>query len=210
VKQMRRVARRVALAALVLLALLASTLALFLFPPVVHVLLDVAKSAEALDIAASDAHSLSDALVRDLLVAGTFDVSLRGAPLLSPSERSHLMDVAVLFRMLLVAGSLALVVLVTLLFRVRRWFYQALYDGAHLLGIGAGLVGGALVVAFDATFSFAHQLLFPGGNWTFNPATDRLVQLYPMNFWLLAAVGYCVVLVAAAAFGRWIARRRYR
>ncbi len=89
-KQMRRAARRIGAAAFTLLALLALTLGLFLLPPVVHLLLDLADAAEILNVAAPVAHSLSDALVRDLLVGGAFDVPLSGEPLLSASERSHL------------------------------------------------------------------------------------------------------------------------
>jgi len=61
---------------------------------------------------------------------------------------------------------------------------EGVRDGAVLLGAGAALVGGAFLFAFDATFTAAHQLLFPAGTWTFNPATDRLVQLYPETFWV--------------------------
>jgi len=207
---MRRAARRIAAAAFTLLALIALTLGLFLLPPVVHLLLDLANASESLNVAAPVAHSLSDALVRDLLVGGAFDVPLSGEPLLSASERSHLVDVGVLFRILMIAGAVSLAVLTTLFIRKRRWFYQALHDGALLLGTGAALVGGAFALAFDATFTFAHELLFPAGNWTFNPATDRLVQLYPMNFWLLAAISFCVVLVGAAALGLSLARGRRR
>ena len=207
---MRRAARRIGAAAFTLLALLALTLGLFLLPPVVHLLLDLADAAEILNVAAPVAHSLSDVLVRDLLVGGAFDVPLSGEPLLSASERSHLVDVGVLFRILMIAGAISLAVLTALFIRKRRWFYQALHDGALLLGTGAALVGGAFALAFDATFTFAHELLFPAGNWTFNPATDRLVQLYPMNFWLLAAIIFCVVLVGAAALGLSLARGRRR
>jgi integral membrane protein (TIGR01906 family) len=207
---MRRAARRIAAAAFTLLALIALTLGLFLLPPVVHLLLDLANASESLNVAAPVAHSLSDALVRDLLVGGAFDVPLSGEPLLSASERSHLVDVGVLFRILMIAGAVSLAVLTALLIRKRRWFFQALHDGALLLGTGAALVGGAFALAFDATFTFAHELLFPAGNWTFNPATDRLVQLYPMNFWLLAAISFCVVLVGAAALGLSLARGRRR
>jgi integral membrane protein (TIGR01906 family) len=207
---MRRAARRIAAAAFTLLALIALTLGLFLLPPVVHLLLDLANASESLNVAAPVAHSLSDALVRDLLVGGAFDVPLSGEPLLSASERSHLVDVGVLFRILMIAGAASTAVLTALFIRKRRWFYQALHDGALLLGTGAALVGGAFALAFDATFTFAHELLFPAGNWTFKPATDRQVQLYPMNFWLLAAISFCVVLVGAAALGLSLARGRRR
>ena len=55
-KQMRRAARRIGAAAFTLLALLALTLGLFLLPPVVHLLLDLADAAESLNVAAPVAH----------------------------------------------------------------------------------------------------------------------------------------------------------
>jgi integral membrane protein (TIGR01906 family) len=207
---MRRAARRIGAAALTLLALLALTLGLFLLPPVTHLFLGVAGSADALNFEQAVTHALSDALVRDLLFGGAFDVPLNADPLLSASERSHLVDVGALFRILMAAGVLSLVALAGLYLRKRRWFFQGLHDGALLLGIGAAAVGGAFTFAFDATFTFAHELLFPAGNWTFNPATDRLVQLYPMNFWVWAAICFCVVLIGAAALGGSIARGRRR
>jgi len=210
VKQMRRAARRIGAAFLTLLALIAGTLGLFLLPPVVHLLLDLADAADNLNVAAPVAHALSDELVRDLLVGGTFGVPLGAEPLLSDSERSHLVDVGVLFRILMIVGAISLAALTTLFIRRRRWFFQALHDGALLLATGAVLAGGAFAFAFDATFTFAHELLFPGGNWTFDPATERLVQLYPMNFWLLTAISFCLVLVGAAALGILFARSQRR
>ncbi|MFM2147070.1 MAG: hypothetical protein RL546_240 [Chloroflexota bacterium] len=209
-RPVRLAVRRIGVAGITLLALLSLTLGLFLLPPVTHLFLGVAGSAETLSIDHAVACALSDALVRDLLVAGAFDVPLNGEPLLSISERSHLVDVGVLFRILMTGGALAFLALVGLYRRNRRWFIEGLHDGALLLGAGAAAVGVSFTVAFDATFTFAHELLFPAGNWTFNPATDRLVQLYPANFWVSVAISFCAVLVGAAAIGFTIARRRRR
>ena len=152
----------------------------------------------------------ADALVRDLLFSGTFDAQLGDDLFLSAAERSHLVDVGLLFRGLALFGAGALALLSLLAIRRRRWVLQGIRDGAVLLGAGAALVGGAFLFAFDATFTAAHQLLFPAGTWTFNPATDRLVQLYPETFWVAAAIGFCAVLVVTAAAGFRVARRRRR
>ena len=207
---LRRAARRALLAAAVLTALLALTLLLFLLPPVVHALLDLASAPALLGVDPEAARGLSDQLVGDLLFGGTFDAQLGGEVFLSASERSHLVDVGVLFRGLVLIGAGALALLSLLAIRRRRWLLQGVRDGAVLLGAGAALVGGAFLFAFDATFTAAHQLLFPAGTWTFNPATDRLVQLYPETFWVAAAIGFCAVLVATAAVGFRVARRRRR
>ena len=47
-----------------------------------------------------------------------------------------------------------------------------------------GVVG---ALAFGALFTLFHELAFPAGNWAFDPATQRLVQLYPLGFWQVAA-----------------------
>ena len=207
---LRRAARRALLAAAVLTALLALTLLLFLLPPVVHALLDLASAPALLGVDPEAARGLSDQLVGDLLFGGTFDAQLGGEVFLSASERSHLVDVGVLFRGLVLIGAGALALLSLLAIRRRRWALQGIRDGAVLLGVGAALVGAAFLFAFDATFTAAHQLLFPAGTWTFNPATDHLVQLYPEAFWVTAAIGFCVVLVLIAVTGFRVARRRRR
>lgn len=207
---LRRVARRALLAVAVLVALLALTLLLFLLPPVVHALLDLASAPTLLGVERPTVYALSDALVRDLLFGGTFDAQLGSEVFLSAAERSHLVDVGVLFRALTLIGAGALALLLVLAVRRRRWVLQGVRDGAVLLGGGAALVGGAFLFAFDATFTAAHQLLFPVGTWTFNPATDRLVQLYPESFWVASAIGFCAVLVATAATGFRAAQRRRR
>ena len=210
VNALRRVARRALLAAAVLVALLALTLLLFLLPPVVHALLDLASAPSILGVEPPTAYTLSDALVRDLLFGGTFDAQLGGEVFLSAAERSHLVDVGMLFRSLVQLGVGALALLSLFAMRRRRWVLQGVRDGAVLLGAGAALVGVAFLFAFDATFTAAHQLLFPAGTWTFNPATDRLVQLYPETFWVAAAIGFCVVLFITAVAGFRAARRRRR
>jgi len=208
VNRLRRVLRRGAIAAAVLGALLALTLVLFLLPPIVHLLIDASGAPQVLGVEGSVAHGLSDQLVRDLLTGGMFDARLDGDVFLRSSERSHLVDVSRLFRALLACRVVASARLCWLGLRRKSWLFQGLRCGALLLGLGAALVGAAFVMAFDATFTFAHQLLFPAGTWTFDPATDRLVQLYPERFWIAAALGYCTVLIAIAAAGYRVARRR--
>jgi len=78
--------------------------------------------------------------------------------------------------------------------RRRAWLRVAIRDGAALIVGGALLAAAAFALAFDATFTFFHGLFFAAGTWTFNPATDRLVQLYPQDFWVLAAMLFCLVL----------------
>ena len=195
-KFLRRLLRR-ALFALAAAALtIAATTAIFLTPPVVHLLLGVSDAPATLGVEPAVAEGLSDALVGDLLTDGAFDAPLGGAPLLSDGERAHLVDVGGLLRTVLGAGVGGLLLLGFARLRRRTWLRAAARDGAMLIAGGALAAAAAFALAFDATFSFFHGLFFAAGTWSFNPATDRLVQLYPERFWILAALLFCVTLAA--------------
>jgi len=194
VKPLRRLLRRSLLALAAAALAIGATTAIFLTPPVVHFLLSVSDAHTVLGVEPRVAEALSDALVGDLLTDGAFDAPLGDAPLLSASERSHLVDVGALLRAVLVAGLGGLITLAAARTRRRAWLRVAIRDGAALIVGGALVAAAAFTLAFDATFSFFHGLFFAAGTWTFNPATDRLVQLYPQEFWTLAALLFCLAL----------------
>ena len=195
-KSLRRLLRRSLLAAAAAALAIGATTAIFLTPPVVHLLLSVSDAHTVLGVEPRVAQALSDTLVGDLLTDGAFDAQLGGEPLLSPGERSHLDDVGGLLRAVLGAGLGGLLVLALARVRRRAWLRVAIRDGAALIVGGALAAAAAFALAFDTTFAFFHGLFFAAGTWTFNPATDRLVQLYPLNFWVLAAMLFCLVLAA--------------
>ena len=195
-KSLRRLLRRALLALVAAALAVAATTAIFLTPPVVHLLLQVSGAPTVLGVEPAVADGLSDALVGDLLTDGAFDAPLGDAPLLSAGERSHLVDVGGLLRSVLVGGMGGLIVLTLASLRRRAWLRAAIRDGAALIVGGALLAAAAFTLAFDATFTFFHGLFFASGTWTFNPATDRLVQLYPESFWILAALLFCLALAA--------------
>jgi len=194
VKPLRRLLRRSLLALAAAAVAIGATTAIFLTPPVVHLLLSVSDAHTVLGVEPRVAQTLSDALVGDLLTDGAFDVPLGDAPLLSAGERSHLVDVGNLLRLVLVAGLGGLILLTLARARRRTWLRVAIRDGAALIVGGALLAAAAFTLAFDATFAFFHGLFFAAGTWTFNPATDRLIQLYPQEFWTLAALLFCLAL----------------
>jgi integral membrane protein (TIGR01906 family) len=194
VKPLRRLLRRALLALAAAALAIGATTAIFLTPPVVHLLLSVSDAHTVLGVEPRVAEALSDALVGDLLTDGAFDAPLGDTPLLSAGERSHLVDVGSLLRVVLVAGLGGLITLAAARTRRRAWLRVAIRDGAALIIGGALVAAAAFTLAFDATFSFFHGLFFAAGTWTFNPATDRLVQLYPQEFWTLAALLFCLAL----------------
>jgi uncharacterized membrane protein len=67
------------------------------------------------------------------------------------------------------------------------------------------------VVAFDAAFEVFHELLFPAGSFSFDPATEHLVQLFPDQFWsdttlALGVLTFTLSIVVAAVAARRAAR----
>lgn len=195
-KSLRRLLRRALLALAAAALAIGATTAIFLTPPVIHILLRASDAPTVLGVEPAVADALSDALVGDLLTDGAFAAPLGDAPLLSAGERSHLADVGGLLRSVLVGGLGGLIVLALARLRRRAWLRAAIRDGAALIVGGALLAAAAFTLAFDATFTFFHGLFFASGTWTFNPATDRLVQLYPESFWILAALLFCLALAA--------------
>ena len=70
------------------------------------------------------------------------------------------------------------------------------------------LVGGFAVISFDILFEVFHEIFFPGGTYTFDPATERLVQLFPFQFWQETAMALGVVAIVVAAVVAIVAHRR--
>ena len=71
------------------------------------------------------------------------------------------------------------------------------------------VVGGALgMLAFDAAFELFHEILFPAGTYLFDTRTDRLVQLFPDQFWSETTIGVGVAIVVLALGLARLGRRR--
>jgi uncharacterized membrane protein len=73
--------------------------------------------------------------------------------------------------------------------------------------VALGIVG---VLFFDTAFEVFHELFFPAGSFLFDPATDRLVQLFPETFWVETTIVVGIVIVGLAAGLAWLGGRRAR
>jgi uncharacterized membrane protein len=75
------------------------------------------------------------------------------------------------------------------------------------LVIGIAVAAVIATFFFDAAFELFHRLFFPSGSYTFDPRTDRLVQLFPFDFWseTTLVLGGLIILLAA---GVWLVARR--
>jgi integral membrane protein (TIGR01906 family) len=142
----------------------------------------------------------TDAILSDLVVGPpTFDVVVAGQPVLSERERAHMADVRGVFVGLAVLAVASVVVLIAAYAGTRRSpsFWRSVRRGAALFAVGVLVVGIVGMFAFDAVFEAFHRLFFAGGSYTFDPRTDRLVQLFPDQFWFETslAVGGLIVLL---------------
>ena len=140
----------------------------------------------------------TNAILGDLVIGPPdFDVAVDGAPVLDERERAHMRDVRGVFAgfyALTIIGAIgALVIAARRRGEERRATWRAVRAGAIGL-IAALIVGGAIaLVAFDALFETFHRLFFAGGSYDFDPITEKLVQLFPFQFWQETAIAVGVV-----------------
>jgi integral membrane protein (TIGR01906 family) len=155
----------------------------------------------------------TDSILADLVLGPPdFDVTIRGVPVLNEREQAHMRDVRGVFAgfavlaVVAAAGLLAAYVGARRLGHPERW-WSAVRSGARGLTVGVVVAGLIAFFAFDAAFEIFHRLFFAGGSYSFNPATDRLVQLFPDAFWsettmAVGAVVLVLTLVVANLAGR--------
>ena len=193
------------------LTILAVAVLLVLPTFVLHPLLDAAGSASFLGVAPDEARRYSDLTVTELVVGpGTFAFAgPGGGPLFDAAEASHLRDARALLYGFLAVCAVAAVLVVAATMRARRSdVWRDVARGAGGLAVAIVMIGAIALVAFEPAFELFHRIFFPGGNWAFDPGSQRLVQLYPLAFWryVSALVGIIAVALAIATWA--LARRR--
>lgn len=142
----------------------------------------------------------SNAILGDLVLGSSdFDVEVSGVAVLGEDERGHMRDVRSIFvgLWLLAAGSVVVLAAAGRR-RDRSAIWRAVRRGALGLALAIVVAGGVALVAFDVLFELFHRLLFPAGSYTFDPATQRLVQLFPFQFWQETAIAVGVVIIVLA------------
>jgi integral membrane protein (TIGR01906 family) len=180
-----------------IVAILAISLLPLLTPLVMHPVLDAAQSAAWLGSDPQTARALSDRTVGELIFGpGSFAFELpAGVPFYDVAEIDHLRDARTLLWLLFGAGALAILGIGVALVRSARpdRIVRAISLGGLVTVIGVVLIGVVGYFAFEPLFELFHRIFFPGGNWAFDPSTERLVQLYPYAFWQLIAAGLGIV-----------------
>jgi integral membrane protein (TIGR01906 family) len=140
----------------------------------------------------------------------------REVSLFNPRETAHLKDVksrlklqnAVQeFSVLYVITYIAVVVLWSRELSVRRLAVHTMVGAGLTLALLA-VAGGLGASGFDAAWRRFHELIFSNDFWLLNPRTDRLIQIFPPEFWqnivfligLLAAAQAALVLLVAGLY----------
>lgn len=195
------------------LAIVAVTIPLFLNPVWVGFEQGRAEAPAWTGFTVDELRAATDEILADLVVGPPdFDATVNGAAVLNERERSHMRDVRTVFMGffvvtgILVAAAVAVVVSRGREGRSGSW--ASVRSGALGLILGLVLLGGFALVAFDVLFEVFHQVFFPGGSYTFDPATERLVQLFPFRFWEETAIALGAVAVAIAVVVAVVAHRR--
>ena len=127
-----------------------------------------------------------------------------GALKYSSSGASHFKDVKNLFifNFAILISSVVSVAVLTILNKKGRislinfgnktpYFYSAIINIALPL-----LIGGIALINFEAVFDVFHYIFFPGkSDWLFNPKTDEIIKILPMEFFASCAVIIGVALI---------------
>ena len=152
----------------------------------------------------------TDGIVNDLIWGPpAFDVEIGGVPVLNEREQQHMRDVRTVFMGLFAAAAASVVVLLVASRRrdrVRLW--RSIRRGAFGLIIGTVVLALVGSVAFDQLFELFHRIFFPAGSYLFDPATERLVQLFPFLFWEDTAMAVGALIVTMSLLTAWVGGRR--
>ena len=197
------------------LVILGASIVPFATPAYVRLEQDRAGAGALTGFEASELDRVTTSILGDLFLwQGDFGVGgPQLMPVLNPHERAHMRDVRGVF-----GGFEALVIasIAVLLIAFRRTHdtasrastWRAVGGGARGLAIALVVAGAFAIFAFDAAFEVFHRLFFSAGSYSFDPRTDRLVQLFPEQFWSDTAIAVGAVALAVAVLTAVLAGRR--
>jgi integral membrane protein (TIGR01906 family) len=195
------------------LTIVALTIPLFLNPLWVSFEQSRAEATAWTGFSESDLRQTTDAILSDLVFGPPdFDAIVQGQPVLDEREQAHMRDVrgvfAGFFGLAILAAGGGLVIAVRRRGSERIATWKAVRVGALGLIVVLVVAGAIALVAFDWLFETFHSLFFPSGSYDFDPTTERLVQLFPFQFWQETAIAVGAVCIAIALAVAAIAMRR--
>ena len=162
---------------------------------------------------AAEVQDVTGSILEDLFLGpAAFDVAVQGQPVLGAAERSHMVDV----RNVLVPATIAFVAAVSALAvlvaanRRSAWLWGAIGFASRGLGVLGIVIAATILLLFDAAWGLFHLVFFPQGNFSFDPRTQRLTQLFPEQFWIETSIGVAIVGLTLALGLSFIAHRAAR
>jgi integral membrane protein (TIGR01906 family) len=152
----------------------------------------------------------------ELLRIDVTDISGEVGPLFNPREVLHMRDVRHLIQGIFRAQEAALVVALGYpALRVlstgragARGVARLLWLGTAGFNLAAIAFGITAALGFDRLFTRFHELSFSNDMWMLDPDRDRLVQVFPFEFWQLSA-GLLIGLTLAESVLLGVAARLY-
>ena len=157
-------------------------------------------------------HEVTNAMLADLVIGPPdFDQVVAGESVLNDREVGHMRDVRTVFLGFALAVAVS-VGAIAVAWRVAGGaaVWRGIRFGAVTLIAGVLALGILAAVAFETLFEIFHRIFFSSGSYTFDPATERLVQLFPMSFWFETSIALGVVLVTLGVIALILAERRRR
>jgi integral membrane protein (TIGR01906 family) len=158
-----------------------------------------------------DVHRVTNAILGELILGpATFLQQVGGVAVFDARERQHLADVrGVLLAFFgLVVIAIAVLIVAAWRARDRPGMWRAVAAGTAVLAGAVVIVGALFAAFFDAAFELFHRLLFPSGSYNFDPSQERLVQLFPEDFWAETSIALAIVILVLSVVVSWLARRR--
>lgn len=136
-------------------------------------------------------------------------------PLFSAREVEHMADVKSVMRFVFRLNEVSLGFVLSYIAGVFLWARAAslrrlakeALAAIGLMAAAAAAVGVLAIIGFEAMWERFHKVLFTNDLWQLNPRTDRLIQMFPEEFWqettliLVAMTAFEALVVVAAAVG---------
>ncbi len=123
-------------------------------------------------------------------------------------EAAHFADCKTLFNLnlavMIISGAASLALVLLNRFKVItlcRPFGHRAYLLSAVIAVALPVIIGCLAaIDFEKAFLIFHKIFFPGkSNWTFNPATEQIINVMPQEFFMNCAIIIGVGLVAFSA-----------
>lgn len=98
----------------------------------------------------------------------------------------HFYEVKVLMNKLEIAGAIAFIVSLCLLYK-RNDFRPFKWASLTTLGIGT-VIGGSAYIDFDSAFTIMHHILFNNSYWLMDPDIDPIINIFPESYFVTLGI----------------------